>query len=275
MDQNQLLKALEDLPVSEIRYYPITGSTNDQAAEWAEAEAGAPDLALVAAGAQSAGRGRMGRRWVSPAGQSLSFSLVLRPRPGDMGVLARFSALGALAVCEALQGLEPALDVQIKWPNDILVNRKKAGGVLPEMLWSGDQLQAVVLGVGLNLGMGVLEDPALQGSDFLFPAAALEESLGYRPEPAELLKAVLIRLIDWREHLASPGFIQEWESRLAFRGEWVQMIRPTEGSTEEFLQGKLLGLEDDGALRLETQAGEVLRIQAGEIRLRPLTDSGG
>ncbi|PJH75650.1 MAG: hypothetical protein CO064_05540, partial [Anaerolineae bacterium CG_4_9_14_0_8_um_filter_58_9] len=113
MNERELRRTLSDLPLGGVRYYEQTGSTNDVALAWASA--GAPDLALVIADEQTAGRGRLGRKWVTPPGAALAFSLVLRPRPVERDVIPLYSALGALAVVSALEekyGSKP----EIKWP---------------------------------------------------------------------------------------------------------------------------------------------------------------
>jgi BirA family transcriptional regulator, biotin operon repressor / biotin---[acetyl-CoA-carboxylase] ligase len=273
MDQDQLEKSLADLPLSQIRYYPSTGSTNEQAALWAAQ--GAADLSLVAAGEQTAGRGRMGRKWVSLPGLSLAFSLVLHPERQAAPVLAHLSALGALAVCDAFQKLY-SLEAQIKWPNDVLLDRKKVCGVLPELVWEGERLQAVVLGIGVNLGSALFQDQALQENAVLFPPTALQESLGYVPQPAELLKAVLLGVLHWRSRLGSAEFRQAWEARLAGLGQWAQVFQGQDPVQQGGgLEGKVLGLEADGSLRLLTRDEEIVSVQFGDVRLRPLSGSLG
>lgn len=110
MDERTLRKALSKIPLGGLRYYEKTGSTNDVALAWAAA--GAPDLALVYAEEQTAGRGRGSHGWFTPAGAALAFSLVIRPAPGQEQATPLFSALGALAVCEVLtaQGQNPKLN---------------------------------------------------------------------------------------------------------------------------------------------------------------------
>jgi BirA family biotin operon repressor/biotin-[acetyl-CoA-carboxylase] ligase len=147
MDERTLRKTLSGIPLGGLRYFEQTGSTNDIALAWAAA--GSPDLALVYAEEQTAGRGRGTRRWFTPAGAALAFSLVLRPLAGAEQPISLFSTLGALAVCEALE--KHALQPQIKWPNDVLLNRRKVCGILAESVWLGEQVESVVLGVGLNI----------------------------------------------------------------------------------------------------------------------------
>jgi BirA family biotin operon repressor/biotin-[acetyl-CoA-carboxylase] ligase len=148
MDQTSLQALLADLPLGSVRYFATVGSTNDLAGRWVEA--GAPDLALVAADEQTAGRGRLNRRWITPPSSALAFSLVLK-NPVEADVL-RYTALGALAVCDALNAaLSPVLPAQIKWPNDVIATRRKLAGVLAEAHWQGESLTAVILGIGINV----------------------------------------------------------------------------------------------------------------------------
>ena len=169
MDERSLRKSLSSMPLGGLRYFKQIGSTNDVALAWAAADA--PDLALVYAEQQTAGRGRGSHRWFTPPGAALAFSLVLRPLPDEQSSLTLFSALGALAVCEVLeaQGLRP----EIKWPNDVLLNRRKVCGILAESVWMGDKLDSLVLGIGMNI-----KPEAVPPADQLnFPATCLELEL--------------------------------------------------------------------------------------------------
>ena len=253
---------LADLHLPAIRYYQVVGSTNDEAKSWAEQ--GAPDLALVTADEQTAGRGRAGRRWYTPAGTALAFSLVLHPTPAEQPYLGRFTALGTLAVCQALSAAY-GLAAQIKWPNDVLLGGCKVAGVLAETHWAGDQLAAVVLGIGINVATASLNPAALPPAALNFPATSVEASLGYLPERLDLLHAVLAALLDWRVRLASPEFVPAWEAALAFRNQWVQLL-PGEGPGPA-QDGLVLGLTPDGALRLRTPQGTEFTADVGELRL--------
>src|SRR4030067_2399313 len=148
MDQKALVTALADLNIPAIRYFPAVGSTNDAAFAWA-AE-GAPDGALVVADEQTSGRGRGDRRWFTQPGKGLAFSLVIFARQSDFHVMSRLTALGAVAVRYALQRSYNIIP-QIKWPNDVLIERQKGAGVLAEALWSDEQIKSAVLGIGTNV----------------------------------------------------------------------------------------------------------------------------
>ncbi len=233
------------------------GSTNDYAR--ALAATGAPHGTLVAAEEQRAGRGRGATRWHTPKGCALAFSMILRPAGAASHPAALYSALGALAVCRALEawGLQP----EIKWPNDVLLGGRKAAGVLAEATWEGAELACVVLGVGLNVKRESVPRPELLD----FPATCVEEALGRRVEREALLLAVLRELAEWTPRLREASFLRAWEARLAYRGQHVE-IR----GAEPRQRGRLLGLAPDGRLRLAPDGGGELLIAAGELHLRPV-----
>jgi BirA family transcriptional regulator, biotin operon repressor / biotin---[acetyl-CoA-carboxylase] ligase len=277
MDQNQLDQELAGLNLGGIRFFDSVSSTNEEAARWIEQ--GASHLALVVAGEQTSGRGRRGRTWYSPRGASLSASLILKPAVKDAQVMPRLTALGALAVCDALQK-GYSLPAQIKWPNDVLVSGKKVAGVLAEAHWSGEELSAAILGLGVNLGRAAVDQVRMARTSLPFPAAALEEFLDRPVKPVELLHSILSALLARLPRLGSLEFIQAWETRLAYKGEWVQVFQG-EGSGKDGLpqsleglpasqEGKVLGLNGDGSLRLQTRQGEKISVHVGEVRLRPL-----
>ena len=256
---DELTKALSGLAIGPIQYFDSIGSTNDEAARWADA--GASDLALVVADEQTYGRGRAGRRWFTPPGCALAFSLVLRFNAGiDLPhLLPRVTALAGLAVSDALT-LDYRLSTEIKWPNDVLIRRRKAAGILAESHWLGDELSAVILGVGVNVKEGSVPPPG----ELLFPATSVEEEAEYPLDRYELLALILKHLLDRHETLDGEAFLRDWEERLAFRGEWVQIL-----DQGKILESQLLGLNPDGSLQLVSRTGQVLNILTGDLRLRP------
>ena len=258
MNSERLLANLAGLPIPTVRWLETTGSTNDDAAAWAAA--GAPDGALVAADRQDGGRGRLGRKWTTRAGAALAFSLVLRLNPGEAGRLSLFSPLGALAVADALEelGLSPA----VKWPNDVLLGRRKVCGILAEAAWLGEEFQALVVGIGVNIAPSSVP-PA---EELLFPAACVEEFTGRAVDRFVLLRAILAAFFKRRAQVGEPSFLADWENRLACRGEMVTLHPPGEPA----LQGTLLGIDAQGSLRLLTQGGTERTISAGDLTLRPI-----
>jgi len=249
--------ALRDLPLGGLRYYASTTSTNNLALSWA-AE-GAPDLALVVADEQTAGRGRFDRRWYTPAGSALAISLVIRPNLQEAQFIARFTALGALSVCEALRSM--GLRSEVKWPNDVLVDRRKVCGILAETVWFGEHVEAVVVGIGVNVSAASIPDPARLN----FTAASLETESGTHPGRLPLLHSILEQALAWRLRLCERVFIREWEARLAFLEEMV-VVQDDQGNAHT---GRLKGLGMDGSLRLALTSGGVATFQGGEVQLRP------
>lgn len=259
MQQAEFEKAIEGLSLEKSAYFTSVGSTNDVVAEWARE--GAKGLCLAAADEQTRGRGRAGRRWFTPPASALAFSLLLQVAPDfEASYPGRVSGLGALAVSEALEELFK-LKPQIKWPNDVLLNGKKVSGVLPEAHWSGELLQALILGIGIN----VASNSAPSQESLNFPATSVEEALGKPVDPAGLLRAVLQKLIARKDSLDQVDFLAAWQARLAYQSEQVT-IDTGNGRT---LAAELLGLAGDGGLKLRMPGGETRVFQAGEIQVRP------
>jgi BirA family biotin operon repressor/biotin-[acetyl-CoA-carboxylase] ligase len=261
--EEALRRALNHLPLKEVRFYESVGSTNDVALKWAD-EGGAEDASLVVANAQTAGRGRFKRTWVTRPGAALAFSLILRPADNeDEGKsLALYAPLGALAVCIALE--RQGLTAQIKWPNDVLLDGKKVAGILSEASWRGGQAQYAVVGIGVNVAPGSVPPP----EELQFPAISVEQALGRGVEGEALLAVVLDAFFEWREGLYSESFIQAWEKRLAFRGERVMVSNAESGVGE--VSGVLLGISREGAARIKMDEGRVEEVLAGDVSLRPL-----
>ena len=164
----------------------------------------------------------------------------------------------------AAQGLRP----EIKWPNDVLLNRRKVCGILAESVWTGEKVDSLVVGVGLNIKPAALPPP----DQLNFPATCLEAEL---PPPSHivpafeqviLLQQILQALRYWRTLIATNLFLHTWERRLAFRGEQVEIW--VDG--QALRKGQVDGLEQDGSLRLLSPQGLAFTVQFGEVHLRPV-----
>ncbi len=258
MNQSQIKKSLSKLTLGEIKYFDSIGSTNDEALAWAAADA--PDLSIIIADEQTAGRGRLSRKWFTPKGTALAFSLILHPTAEEKPHLSRTVGLAALAVAASLQ--ERGLVTQIKWPNDVLIAGRKVCGILIESVWSGEDVDCVVIGIGVN----VLEGSVPPAESLLFPATSLEEELGSPPERLEVLHDILAALIEIRQQITTDKFVAKWADLLAFRGELVQV--ETNGTPATV--GTVIGLEPDGSLQLRNEHGESITVRFGDVRLRPL-----
>ncbi len=240
-----------------IHYFPETGSTNDVAA--ALAEAGAPEGTTVVASAQTAGRGRFGRTWFSPAGAGLYVSVVCR----NPVVAPLLTLAGGVAVADGVRAAT-GLPVQIKWPNDIVVHsgrpprRRKLAGVLAEASSAADGLHHVILGFGVNLRSAAYP-PALAAT-----ATSIETELGRVPDGGAVLAETLAALAARVAELGAgrPGpLLQRWRS-LAPSAIGTAVAWDTPGGP---IGGIAARLADDGALLVHV-GDRVERIISGELR---------
>ena len=229
------------------------GSTNDEAMRLA-AE-GAAAGTLVWAKAQTRGRGRRGRSWASPRG-NLYLSLILRP---DCSVAAagQLNFVAALAVGEGLAALSPqASALHYKWPNDVLLNKRKVAGILLESSGSGKgRFDWLVLGVGVN----VLSFP--EGTDY--PATSLEAEGAEGIGVAGVLESFCDVFLSWLERWESEGFAPvraKWLELATALGERIEVRLD-----DETHAGTFAGLDEDGALILHKGGGKALRITAGDV----------
>jgi BirA family biotin operon repressor/biotin-[acetyl-CoA-carboxylase] ligase len=221
------------------------------------AEAGAADGTVVIADRQSAGRGRLGRRWESPPSVNLYCSILLRPQiPVQQAPQLTF--LSAVAVAETLNHLYQ-LSARVKWPNDILVGGAKIAGLLNEMNAETEQVHFVVLGVGVNLNMSAAQFPA----EMLYPATSVSLELGQLIDRVTFVRAFLQRLDGYYQEFLAEGFVpirRRWEALCDLLNCRVQVDQ-----NPVLLQGVVVGLDTDGALRLQLDDGRVERILAGDV----------
>ncbi len=267
MNESSLKKKLSQLKIGDLHYFESIGSTNDEALAWATA--GAPDFSLIIADEQTQGRGRLDRKWFTPKGSGLAFSLILRPAKDSAlrSHLSRTVGLAALSIAESCSGL--GLAPHIKWPNDILLSGKKAAGILIETVWSGHDVDSLVIGMGVNV-----HKASVPPAEFLqFPATSLEDALEKEaPAREEILLNILKAFLQWREKIGSKEMIQAWEKLLAFRGEHVEaraeLGRNARTGDALPISGRLIGLESDGSLRLQDSQGKPVIIRFGDVSLR-------
>lgn len=232
----------------QVRYAPVTGSTNDDAIAWLAQHP--PQGSVVISDEQHGGRGRLGRPWYAPAGSGLLLSVVAYP-PREH--LTRLTMVGALAVVDTLEsyGIQK---VGIKWPNDVRVDSRKICGVLPEAAWDGGRLLGAVIGIGLNVNIPFIL------TQYAETAMSISDALG---EPADRLET-LIRLIahvdDWLARIHTPIIYETWKARLVTLGTQVTVQTPTgvrSGYAEDVTpEGGLLLRKADGTLEIVI-AGEI------------------
>ncbi|MBQ6520382.1 MAG: biotin--[Anaerolineaceae bacterium] len=257
LSQETLEKALMGLPIGDLYYFDSIGSTNDYGFE--RAAAGAPDMTVITAFAQTSGRGRMQRKWITVPGTSLPMTVIIRPGAAEMEHLNLFSPLTGLALHEALRDCR-GIESEIKWPNDVLLNRKKISGILCETQWEGSKLNALILGVGTNLYHGSAPDI----SDITYPASSIEDETGIIIPQTEWIRCFLSKIIEIRPLLGRQEFFSRWEGSLAYKGEKTRVVHP-DGSSELCT---VTGISPDGSLITVSQTGEQKTWLAGEISLR-------
>lgn len=236
------------------RHVARIGSTNDEAGAWARA--GAAAGAVVVADEQTRGRGRLGRRWHSPPGQSLYLSVVLRP-PLAPHRVPPVTLAAAVAVAETLVGCDVA--PALKWPNDVLLDGKKVAGILTEMSADLDRVHHVVVGIGVNLNTVQFPD------DLGAIATSVAESRGTAVVRADFAAALCGRLEHWFDQFVADGaapVVAAWKQHARFFGRRVHV-----SAGRDQLDGVAEDLEEDGALRLRLDDGRVTRIVAGEVQI--------
>ena len=229
-------------------------STNTEVAN--RAVAGADEGLCVVAREQTAGRGRMERKWISPPGAGLYLSVLLRP-VFPQAYWPLLSLMAAIAANEALRAA-CALVTDIKWPNDLLVDDKKLCGILAETVET-PRGRAVVIGIGTNLKSDAVPD------ELKTQATSVETASGQTANPEDLLRATISSLQNWYEKLSAPDgpmtIVSEWCARSSYaEGKPVRITEAAESFT-----GTTRGLESDGALRVETGAGEIRIVRAGDV----------
>jgi BirA family transcriptional regulator, biotin operon repressor / biotin---[acetyl-CoA-carboxylase] ligase len=219
----------------------------------------------VAAHMQTHGKGRRGRTWVSQLGASLTFSLLWRFQCGAAALSGLSLAVG-VALIRAFNSL--GVDsVQLKWPNDVLVDSKKLAGILIELQGDLEGPSAAVIGIGINLN---LPKNVLQSIDQ--PAIDLANVSANKIDQSMLLGVILKHLAEVLSSFESHGFIglqNEWISYHAYQNRQVKMLLPN--GTEVI--GTVKNVADDGILLVETPLG-LQRFSAGEISLRGINLEG-
>lgn len=225
------------------------------------ARAGAREGTVVLAESQTAARGRLGKSWFSPFGVNLYASVLFRPAIGPKEASV-FSFMASLAVADAIRAA--GVPAAIKWPNDILVERRKVAGALAELATSDDRLDYVILGVGVNLnveGKALLEALGEAGH----AATSLREAAGKEIDRNAFAARFLNALDEWLgvyRAEGSPPLLRAWRDRDILTGRRVEVRE--EAAT---FDGRALGLDPDGHLLVEDSKGRARRVVAGEVRL--------
>lgn len=237
-----------------IAWYETLDSTQRAARDLARG--GADEGTVVIAEQQTAGRGRMGRQWHSPPRANLYCTVILRPplAPAAVPCLALVAGLAVADAVRRVTDLAPAL----KWPNDVLLDGRKVAGILTELEAEIERVHFVIAGIGVNLNADAFPP------DLAARATSVRLASG-RPVDRAAFTAGLLAALEGRyRRFLAAGFAamrSEWEACSALTGKEVRVTAP-----EGEVAGRVLGVDDDGALRLAGLHGEV-RIVAGEVTL--------
>jgi BirA family transcriptional regulator, biotin operon repressor / biotin---[acetyl-CoA-carboxylase] ligase len=241
----------------DIRVFQETTSTNDVIEKLARD--GVKEGAVVFAESQTRGRGRLGRKWLSPPKRGLWFSVLLRPdlRPNEA---TRLTVASATALRRAIAS-QTGLNAQIKWPNDILIQGKKVAGILTELSAELDHVRYVTLGIGVDVNLNPSDFPA----ELRKVATSLKAALGRPVSRPELAVAILRELDHDYARIGSDQFAalaDEWEEHGTTIGHEV-VIR----MGDRQIRGRAESLGEDGALLLRTEYGHLERIVGGDVTL--------
>lgn len=234
-----------------ICYFETLSSTMDIAVQLGMQAA--PEGTIVLSEAQTKGRGRLGRTWVSPKYQGIYLSLLLRPKilPTQSPIL---TLIVAVSICEAIKE-GAGLDARIKWPNDILIHNKKVGGILTELNAEMDEVRFIIIGIGLNVNN---DKKALVSC-----ATSLKEQKKENINRVELLQEIL-RKIEANYLLfrgrGSPPIIEKWHDYNITLGKRVKVFLHN-----EHIEGEALGIDTDGGLLLRKDSGLTQKVTAGDV----------
>ena len=251
-----------------IYYHDVTGSTNNDAKRCGEE--GDPHGTVVVADIQSAGKGRRGRGWQTLSGTALAFTILLRPEfaPDKASMVTLVMALSvAEAVEDVLEGVGNAVTT-IKWPNDIVLNKKKICGMLTEMTMTPDmhEIQYIVVGAGINVNNA---SPEEFEEEIRATATSLKIETGRQINRAGLLEKILLRFEEnyaiFLKTLDLSGLREAYQQHLQGVGGEVRVLDPAGEYT-----GVSRGINDKGELLVEKENGEIVQVYAGEVSVRGL-----
>lgn len=229
-----------------IHYFPEVGSTMDPARELARG--GAEEGTIVIAEAQTQGRGRLSRQWLSPRG-GIYFTIILRPEISP-AYAPRMNLMASVAVANTVRRLY-GLKAEVKWPNDVLIAGKKICGILAEMDAEMDVVKFVNLGIGINANTSI--------DVFEERATSLKDALGSDISRKELLSALLAEIEQREASLMETNMLEEWRNLSVTLGKHVRIQGPGEVMT-----GEAIDIDSTGALIIRESDGSLKRAVVGD-----------
>jgi BirA family biotin operon repressor/biotin-[acetyl-CoA-carboxylase] ligase len=238
-----------------LHYFSEIDSTNAYARRFAEQGAG--EGAVIIAEAQTRGRGRSNRSWVSPPFVNLYFSVILRPQLPPVHA-PQLTLMAAVALTDTIAEFLPSPPI-IKWPNDILVGGKKLAGVLTESSCDSERIEFVILGIGVNLNYPVASMPEVIRERATSIVSLTEKNVSREAFMRRLIQD-LDRCYGELEEVGFNSLATRWEAVFGLRGKKVRVEM-----AEQIMIGTARGIDKDGALILEDERGERQRIVAGDV----------
>lgn len=244
-----------------LHYFEEVDSTNNVLFDLAGK--GASEGTVVIADAQTGGKGRLGRKWVSPGGHNLYISVLLRPdRAASESAL--LTLLASIAVYECLKktGIQAP---SIKWPNDITIERRKVSGILTEMEPVGERAEFIVLGIGVNVNMSRALMNREMG-EFARQATSVSENLGREVDRAKFTADLLLELEKWYGIMNSRGkseILKEWTKRWGGKNDRVRVSIEGRESYEAVAEG----IDTEGFLEVRKEDGEIERVISGDVTI--------
>lgn len=243
----------------DIRIYETVDSTNTEAKRlWQQ---GDQQEMVILSREQSAGKGRRGKQWISPKDDGVFMSLLLRPdiEPVHASMLTLVAALAVCEAIEALTGLEP----QIKWPNDLVLNRKKICGILTEMSAEMDFIHYVVVGIGINVNQAIFDDEIVDS------ATSIGQVWGQTLSRPALIAKIIERFeIHYNDFLVVKDLsylMKAYNGRCINVGAALKVMR-----RNETIDGVGVAVSDDGTLQIRLTDGTITSVNAGEVSVRGL-----
>ncbi len=239
-------------------FFSQVDSTNEELKR--QARAGAENGLVCTAEQQTAGKGRLGRSWVSPPGTGIFASVLLRPDIPPTEVPGITLAAG-LAVCRAVQ-IVTGCQAKIKWPNDVLIDSKKLCGILTEMAAEADRVDFVIVGIGINANTACFpEEIAHKATSILLET---ERRIDRRTLLREVLKQLEIYIDEFLTD-ATGSIVKEYKTECATLGRQVQVLRG-----KKTLEGTAVDITDTGALIIQQQNGARIAVSAGDTTVQGL-----
>lgn len=259
IEKNAIVNSLDTMWVGrQIVCFEQTDSTNTQGKILVQN--GAEHGTLIIADQQTAGKGRLGRTWVSPSGESIYMTLILKP---DISVenVSMLTLVAAMAVVKAVEQLQITTDCMIKWPNDIVVNKKKVCGILTEMTTEQNQIQSVLIGIGINANTTEFAEEIRE------IATSFYKETGCQVNRETLIAEVMNQFEKYYDIFSRTqdmsALADDYNGKLVHFG---QMVYLNDGNERKCV--KALGIDERGALLVEDEQGSTQAVISGEISIR-------